>query len=62
MLLKYSPAAGHVLIREALEDTIVTVPNPVGEEGSQTVPIPKGTQVRLFPAHRIQWLTCDFTF
>ncbi|KAJ7359262.1 cytochrome P450 [Mycena albidolilacea] len=37
--------AGHVLIREALEDTIVTVPNPVGEEGSHTVPIPKGTQV-----------------
>jgi len=37
--------AGHALIREASEDTILTVPNPVGEEGSQTVPIPKGTQI-----------------
>ncbi|KAJ7468034.1 cytochrome P450 [Mycena latifolia] len=37
--------AGHVLIREATEDTVLTVPNPVGEEGSTTIPIPKGTQV-----------------
>ncbi|KAJ6627792.1 cytochrome P450 [Mycena sp. CBHHK59/15] len=37
--------AGHVLIREATEDTILTVPNPVGEEGNRTVPIPKGGQV-----------------
>ncbi|KAJ7666226.1 cytochrome P450 [Mycena polygramma] len=37
--------AGHVLIREATEDTVLNVPNPVGEEGSTTVPIPKGTQV-----------------
>ncbi|KAJ7485344.1 cytochrome P450 [Mycena latifolia] len=37
--------AGHVLIREAFEDTILTVPNPVGEEGSKTIPIPKGTQI-----------------
>jgi hypothetical protein len=38
-------AAGHILIREATEDTVLTVPNPVGEEGSKTIPIPKGTQV-----------------
>jgi hypothetical protein len=38
-------AAGHVLIREATEDTVLTIPNPVGEEGSKTIPIPKGTEV-----------------
>ncbi|KAJ7719189.1 cytochrome P450 [Mycena maculata] len=37
--------AGHALIREAIEDTVLTIPNPVGEEGSKTIPIPKGTQV-----------------
>ncbi|KAJ7185586.1 cytochrome P450 [Mycena filopes] len=37
--------AGHVLIREATEDTVLNVPNPVGEEGTQTIPIPKGTRV-----------------
>ncbi|KAF8135969.1 cytochrome P450, partial [Mycena galopus ATCC 62051] len=37
--------AGHVLIREALEDTVITVPNPIGEEGSTSVPIAKGTQI-----------------
>jgi hypothetical protein len=39
-------ATGHVLIREATEDTVLTIPK-VGEEGSTTVPIPKGTQVRM---------------
>ncbi|KAJ7269924.1 cytochrome P450 [Mycena rebaudengoi] len=37
--------AGHVMIREATEDTVLNVPNPVGEEGSKTVPVPKGCQV-----------------
>ncbi|KAJ7185585.1 cytochrome P450 [Mycena filopes] len=37
--------AGHALVRMAAEDTVLTVPNPVGEEGSRTVPIPKGTEV-----------------
>ncbi|KAJ7512690.1 cytochrome P450 [Mycena galericulata] len=37
--------AGHTLIREATEDTVLTIPNPVGDEGSKTIPIPKGTQV-----------------
>ncbi|KAF7360369.1 hypothetical protein MVEN_00766600 [Mycena venus] len=37
--------AGHVLIRQATEDTVLTVPNPVGEDGSKTVPIPKGTEI-----------------
>ncbi|KAJ7512693.1 cytochrome P450 [Mycena galericulata] len=37
--------AAHVLIREATEDTVLNIPNPVGEEGSRPVPIPKGTQV-----------------
>ncbi|KAF7360370.1 hypothetical protein MVEN_00766700 [Mycena venus] len=39
--------AGHVLIRQAMEDTVLNVPNPVGEEGSKMVPIPKGTEVIL---------------
>ncbi|KAJ7158345.1 cytochrome P450 [Mycena crocata] len=39
--------AGHVLIREATEDTVLTIPHPVGEEGSKTIPIPKGTQVMI---------------
>ncbi|KAF7316337.1 hypothetical protein MIND_00152500 [Mycena indigotica] len=38
--------AGHVLIREASEDTILQVQNPVGEEGTTSVPIQKGTQAR----------------
>jgi hypothetical protein len=38
-------AAGHVLIREATEDTVLSIPNPVGEEGNKTIPIPKGTEV-----------------
>ncbi|KAJ6588862.1 cytochrome P450 [Mycena capillaripes] len=37
--------AAHVLVREATEDTVLTVPNPVGEEGSQTIPITKGTEI-----------------
>ncbi|KAF7344610.1 hypothetical protein MSAN_01943300 [Mycena sanguinolenta] len=39
--------AGHVLIREAIEDTDLTFPNPVGEEGHRAVHIPKGTQITL---------------
>ncbi|TFK38021.1 cytochrome P450 [Crucibulum laeve] len=37
--------AGYILIREATEDTVITVPNPPGQEGSTTIPIPKGVQV-----------------
>ncbi|KAF8649628.1 hypothetical protein AX16_005717 [Volvariella volvacea WC 439] len=37
--------AGHLLIREATEDTILNVPKPPGQEGSSAVPITKGTQV-----------------
>ncbi|KAJ7634851.1 cytochrome P450 [Roridomyces roridus] len=37
--------AAHVMIREATEDTVLTIPNPVGQEGSQTIPIAKGTAV-----------------
>ncbi|KAJ6470065.1 cytochrome P450 [Mycena vitilis] len=39
--------AGHALVREASEDTVLTFPSPVGEEGYTTIPIPKGTQVML---------------
>ncbi|KAJ6449337.1 cytochrome P450 [Mycena sanguinolenta] len=44
-LRMFPPAS--MLIREATEDTILTVPNPPGEEGSKSVPIPKGTQIVL---------------
>ncbi|KAJ7634855.1 cytochrome P450 [Roridomyces roridus] len=37
--------SGHVVMREAAEDTVLTIPNPVGEEGSKTIPIPKGSEV-----------------
>jgi hypothetical protein len=35
-------APAYVLLREAREDTILKIPNPVGVEGSTTVPIQKG--------------------
>ena len=41
------------MIREAFEDTMLQIPNPVGEEGSRTLPVPKGTQVNEHPL----WLT-----
>ncbi|KAG5641736.1 hypothetical protein DXG03_004308 [Asterophora parasitica] len=37
--------AGHVLIREATEDTVLQLPKPVGQEGTIPFPVPKGTQV-----------------
>ncbi|KAF7344606.1 hypothetical protein MSAN_01942800 [Mycena sanguinolenta] len=39
--------AGHAFIRAATEDTVLTVQNPVGEEGTKTIPIPKGTEIVL---------------
>ncbi|KAJ6472539.1 cytochrome P450 [Mycena sanguinolenta] len=42
--LRMFPPA-YIMIREATEDTILTVPNPPGEEGSKSVPITKGTQI-----------------
>lgn len=39
-------ASGHILIREAFEDTMLQLPKPDGEEGETvTIPVPKGTQV-----------------
>lgn len=37
--------AGYLMIRVPTEDTILTIPNPVGEEGSRTFPIRKGQRV-----------------
>ncbi|KAF8966623.1 cytochrome P450 [Flammula alnicola] len=37
--------SGHILIREAFEDTMLQIPNPPGEEGTTTIPVPKGVQV-----------------
>jgi len=36
---------GHVLIREAAEDTILEIPKPHGQVGTTTIPVPKGVQV-----------------
>lgn len=38
-------AAAYLMVREAHEDTVLHIPNPVGHEGTTSVPIPKGTQV-----------------
>jgi hypothetical protein len=38
-------ASAHVMIREATEDTVLTVPNPPGKEGFTTLPVQKGAQV-----------------
>ncbi|KAG6898860.1 hypothetical protein C0993_003485, partial [Termitomyces sp. T159_Od127] len=37
--------AGHILIREATEDTVLQIPNPLGQEGTTPFPVPKGVQV-----------------
>lgn len=36
---------GHILMREAAEDTILEIPNPHGQVGTTTIPVPKGVQV-----------------
>ncbi|KAH8827539.1 cytochrome P450 [Flagelloscypha sp. PMI_526] len=36
---------GHIMIREAYEDAVLVVPNPIGEEGTYTVPVAKGTRI-----------------
>lgn len=38
-------ATGYIMIREATEDTVVQVPNPLGQDGTTPFPIPKGVQV-----------------
>lgn len=37
--------AGHILIREATEDTVLQIPNPPGQEGTTPFPVPKGVQI-----------------
>ncbi|KIK06373.1 hypothetical protein K443DRAFT_674356 [Laccaria amethystina LaAM-08-1] len=37
--------AGFIMIREATEDTVLQIPNPVGQEGTTPLPVAKGTQV-----------------
>ncbi|KAF5356947.1 hypothetical protein D9756_006377 [Leucocoprinus leucothites] len=37
--------SGHVMIREAREDTVLTVPNLGGLEGTRGIPVSKGTEV-----------------
>ena len=33
------------MIRIPTEDAVLTIPNPVGEEGSKVFPVPKGQRV-----------------
>ncbi|KAF9004600.1 cytochrome P450 [Cyathus striatus] len=42
-LRMYPP--GFVIIREVKEDTQLNIPNPVGQEGSTIVPVPKDTRI-----------------
>jgi len=37
--------AGHIMIREATEDTVLNIPNSQGEDGTRSIPVPKGLQV-----------------
>ncbi len=41
-------ASGYLMIRTAFEDTVLQIPNPRGEEGDKTIPVPKGTLVRVY--------------
>ncbi|KAG9223608.1 hypothetical protein CCMSSC00406_0009239 [Pleurotus cornucopiae] len=36
---------GHMILREAGEDTTLTIPNPTGQPGSETISILKGTKI-----------------
>ncbi len=38
-------AAGHLLIREATKDTVLQIPNPLGQDGFTSLPVPKGGQI-----------------
>lgn len=38
-------ASGHILFREAAEDTVLEIPKPHGQVGTTTIPVPKGVQV-----------------
>ncbi|KAF8914778.1 cytochrome P450 [Mucidula mucida] len=37
--------AGHLLIREATKDTVLQIPNPLGQDGFTSLPVPKGGQI-----------------
>lgn len=38
-------AAGYVMIREAIEDTVLTIPSKLGKLGNRSIAIQKGAQV-----------------
>ncbi|KAG5638340.1 hypothetical protein H0H81_000583 [Sphagnurus paluster] len=44
--LRLFPAA-YIMVREATEDTVLDLPNPVGQEGFTQLPVAKGTQIIL---------------
>ncbi|KAH6873723.1 cytochrome P450 [Coprinopsis sp. MPI-PUGE-AT-0042] len=37
--------AGHIMFREALTDTVLQLPNPIGEEGHTALPVKQGTMI-----------------
>jgi hypothetical protein len=42
---EYLTAAEYIMIREAVDDTVLNVPNADGKPGTTQVPIPKGLPV-----------------
>ena len=42
----FRSAAGSVMIREAIKDTILSIPEETDKEGAEEAPIPKDTIVR----------------
>lgn len=39
--------SGAVMIREAIEDTVLHIPNPPGTDGEKVLAMPKGSQVTI---------------
>ncbi|KAI0064321.1 cytochrome P450 [Artomyces pyxidatus] len=37
--------SGYIMVREALEDTIIDIPTDAGKRATRPIPVPKGTQV-----------------
>lgn len=44
-LISQLVASGHLLFREAAEDTVLEIPKPHGQVGTTTIPIQKGVRV-----------------
>jgi hypothetical protein len=45
------------MFREAMEDTILDIPNPVGEAGFKPMAVPKGMTV-IDPSFKFDYIKC----